>query len=390
MDKKPLPAVLVGGPPNAGKSVLTYNLTQELRKRKIDHYVLRANPDGDGDWTQETPLDTIRQLPPTKLGWTDDFITLVCRDLERRPLPLLVDLGGLPTEKEGGIFRACTHSLLLSLPNKEEKAQHWRRMIAAYKLEPLADLYSVRPGVTQLSNIAPVITGTITGLERQTTIQGDVFDALIERLSVLFSSYTESDFRTIHFSNAPKATIVDFPVLADTLAPGQNGWKPTMLPRLLNELPRHKHLALYGRGPNWLYATAAAVNTLPLYQFDAHIGWIEPPVLQVASTIMDEPFHIDLQLYNEMSVLELQLTKNYLDFLEADTLRFPPVPNDRGLIISGKIPFWLYTALVRLYQRMDVPWIACYQPPIKSAVVVTSETALHPVGEVIPLPISKS
>src|ERR1700730_1119067 len=60
-----LPAVLIGGPPNAGKSVLTYNLTRELRRRRRDgyhdrgipHYVFRANPDIEGDWFLQDDQD---------------------------------------------------------------------------------------------------------------------------------------------------------------------------------------------------------------------------------------------------------------------------------------------------------------------------------------------
>lgn len=393
---KPLPAVLVGGPPHAGKSVLTYNLTQELRKRKIEHYVLRANPDGEGDWTQETPLDTIRQLPLTKLsgedGWTDDFIMLVCRDLERRPLPLLVDLGGLPTEKESGIFRACTHAVLLSRHDKEERAELWRHLITSYKLVSLADLYSVQndTAISQLVESTPVITGTLANLERQRPVQGDAFTMLVDRLSALFGSYTEEDLRTLHFGAAPINTIIDFPGLLSMLAPGEDNWKPTMLPRLLDELPRQNSLALYGRGPNWLYAMAAAVNTLPLYQFDAHIGWITPPLLRIVNEVPAKPLKVERRMYSDVSVLEMTLTRSYLDYLEANTLEFPPVPTDKGLIISGRFPHWLYIGLVRLYQSMNVPWIACYQPPLGGAAVVASHTSQHPIGEVVPLPSGSS
>src|SRR5579884_757693 len=48
-----LPAVLVGGPPHAGKSVLFYQLTQALRERGIAHFAIRACPDGEGDWFHE-------------------------------------------------------------------------------------------------------------------------------------------------------------------------------------------------------------------------------------------------------------------------------------------------------------------------------------------------
>ncbi len=57
-----LPAILIGGPPKAGKSVLTYNLTQELRRCEIPHYVFRANPDIEGDWFLKGNLDTVVQI----------------------------------------------------------------------------------------------------------------------------------------------------------------------------------------------------------------------------------------------------------------------------------------------------------------------------------------
>ncbi|GCF10230.1 hypothetical protein KDI_37940 [Dictyobacter arantiisoli] len=36
----PLPAILIGGPPHAGKSVLFYSLTHALRERNIPHHVI--------------------------------------------------------------------------------------------------------------------------------------------------------------------------------------------------------------------------------------------------------------------------------------------------------------------------------------------------------------
>ena len=99
----PLPAILMGGPPNAGKSVLTYNLTRELRRLEIPHYVFRANPDIEGDWFLQGDLETVRQIQ-LKVSdyrhWTDIFREFVCRDLAHRYLPLIVDLGGLPRDAD--------------------------------------------------------------------------------------------------------------------------------------------------------------------------------------------------------------------------------------------------------------------------------------------------
>src|SRR5258707_1980614 len=79
-----LPAILVGGPPNAGKSVLTYNLAQELRHREIPHYMFTANPDAECDWFFEGDIETVRQIQLDVSDYrrcTDVFRELVCRDL---------------------------------------------------------------------------------------------------------------------------------------------------------------------------------------------------------------------------------------------------------------------------------------------------------------------
>src|ERR1700724_2538636 len=79
-----LPAILIGGPPNAGKSVLTYNLTRELRRLEIPHYVFRANPDIEGDWFLQGDLETVDQIVGKVKAyrhWTDIFRAFVCRDL---------------------------------------------------------------------------------------------------------------------------------------------------------------------------------------------------------------------------------------------------------------------------------------------------------------------
>ena len=58
------PAVMIGGPPHSGKSVLAYSLSQALRARQVAHYVLRAFPDGEGDWANEADQAMVRFRPP--------------------------------------------------------------------------------------------------------------------------------------------------------------------------------------------------------------------------------------------------------------------------------------------------------------------------------------
>jgi CRISPR-associated protein Csx3 len=60
--KNHFPILLIGGPPNAGKSVLFHSLSSALHQQNIRHYALRACPDGEGNWTQESDHITAGQL----------------------------------------------------------------------------------------------------------------------------------------------------------------------------------------------------------------------------------------------------------------------------------------------------------------------------------------
>ncbi len=151
-----LPAILFGGPPHAGKSVLIYSLSQALRKCNIDHYAIRANPDGEGDWSQEiakNEFDVIRH----KSDWTPEFVQSICRDLEGRQLPFLVDIGGRPEEWQKCILNQCTHSVLLLHPDEEHTIQFWHQLVESSSLVPLAVLYSKLEGNSTITSTEPII-----------------------------------------------------------------------------------------------------------------------------------------------------------------------------------------------------------------------------------------
>ena len=58
----------------------------------------------------------------------------------------------------------------------------------------------------------------------------------------------------------------------------------------------------------------------------------------------------------------------------------------KGLVLDGGMPSWLMTALVRLYVNEEgLPWVACYQPQLRGAVVVATRWEEYAIGRVIPL-----
>jgi len=385
----PLPAILVGGPPHAGKTVLTYSLTQALRARNIDHYVIRACPDGEGDWSQEIDQDAVRVIR-VKGTWTPNFVERLCRDLERRHFPLLVDMGGRPEAWQTCILSNCTHSVLLFHPHDEHTIQFWRQLIEENGLLPLALLNSVLDGTSTITSEGPVLKGTLTGLNRNTVAHGPLFELLVERVASLFSSYSSEELKKGHLASAP-AEVVDLDAFLQIWAPETKRWMPEMIPTLLAELPTNTPLAVYGRGPNWVYgALVMQTGTQPFYQFDSRLGWVAPPLLQICKT--DEQsspeLHVRLDKHQDATILKIDVVTKYLDYTEAEYLSFPPVPVDRGLILSGVVPHWLLTALVRLYSGTGIAWIACHQPRLGGAVVVTSRTTNHVPGDLISLPVS--
>jgi CRISPR-associated protein Csx3 len=383
------PAVVIGGPPDVGKSVLTYNLSQRLREQGIQHYVLRAAPDGEGDWTSQADQSLVRTILVPE-SWTPAFVEGVCRDLARRHLPLIVDAGGRPTDWQVAIFDQCTHAILLAparYPQAEQEAHgFWLDLFARHNLLLLADLDSDLGGVSRVTAIHPYLRGVIANLERGRPATGPVFEALVERLARLFA-YDADELRRTHLNATPVETVVELDRLARTLGVSFDAekatWEVGQLPQVLEYLPASTPLGLYGRGPNWLYA-ALALHAHPgaFYQFDVRLGWIAPPVLTInpvsssrvlVALLLDRPDH---------TRLALSLPGGYLDYSQAEGLRLPPLPAGKGTVLSGKLPLWLWTALARAYRH--APWLAVFQPQLEDqAVVIASGDEGRPIGSLV-------
>jgi CRISPR-associated protein Csx3 len=377
-----LPAILFGGSPHTGKSTLFYHLTQALHERSIPHCGLRVCP--DGDWSDEDEREQVRLLHITG-KWSPDLVRRLCLDLQRRSLPLLADFSGHLTVQEPCVFRNCTHSLLLLRPEQEESVQRWQHLARANGLLPLAELTSQSHGTSHLDDGGPVMRGTFVGSSVACRPDDDLFEALVERVALLFSSYSPAELERVKLDLAPADLVVSLDLLLKRLAPQAQRWEPAMLPLLLAELPAQTPLAVYGPGPAWIYAGLAAhTGRQPLYQFDPRTGWIAPPPLLISAHSVPE-MQGELHFSKQTTVLFVR-SIHPLDYQQAYYLPFPPVPVERGLILDGRLPLWLTTALVRLYQEASVAWIACSQVQQGGAVVVSSRVSSPAPGEVVAPP----
>ena len=376
----PMPAVAIGGPPHSGKSVLAYSLTRALRKREVLHYLLRAYPpDYEGDWFYEGEREWVR-LVRLKGARSDAWLPLLRRDIANRHLPLIVDMGGLPTTEQEKILDDCTHAILLT-PD-EESRREWAARFADHGLVLLADLHSDLHGENSLTATRPLLTGTLAGLERGQMAGGPAFDALLDRLAELFST-VPGNLQARHLAAAPAELAVDVERMARHLNADPLNWQPAELSKVLDYLPGGVPLALYGRGPNWLYAAVAAhALPAPFYLFDVRLGWVPTPTIDVGVPPAGGPITVSQRSRPDATLLSFTLLDAYLDINQATELRVPACQAG-GVIIGGKLPHWLWAALARHY---DADWVAVQYPQMRCAIVVRSRSRSPSVGDTISAP----
>jgi CRISPR-associated protein Csx3 len=153
-----LPAILFAGPPHSGKSVLAYLLSQRL-----PHILLRAAPDGEGDWSYESP-EEVRVRQRQKGVYTADLIEDLMHAIRNRSLPMLVDIGGRPRETQFRLLDACTH--VIHLWREADDRQEWECWLEERSLIPIASLRSQLAPPDSLEPGPGPLRGVITGLER--------------------------------------------------------------------------------------------------------------------------------------------------------------------------------------------------------------------------------
>lgn len=373
-----LPAIAIGGPPHSGKSVLTYSLTQLLRDQRIDHYVLRACPDGEGDWSNEAAPQTVQAIRQ-KGKFTTTFIANVSAALQKRHLPLLVDVGGRPSQADEAIFRQCTHLIILSAT--AEGMAEWRAFAQRLGLPIIAELESMLVGEEAVYATYPLLCGRLVGLERGRRVTGALLDHLAGVVCSLFA-LKPAELRQFHLAMAPVELAVDLDRVAATLNLMQGGqWRPAEIPVVLAYVPAQTPLAIYGRGANWLY-TALALQTWPaeFYQFDARLGWVKPARLSFIAQAQSTLLHCTTSVEADYTRIRVQIPDTYLDYDAIQGCAIPPVAPERGVILDGKLPYWLWTGLACAYQT--APWVAVYQPQLGDVVVMTRQAEFQ-VGSVL-------
>lgn len=150
------------GPPHSGKSVLLRAVYQALqsglpvKEFQQDVFIIRACPDGEGNWFGEIPTERAVTLRH-KSRWDDEFARLIGQHLEavaKTKRLVLVDLGGKIDRYTQQILNRCTHAIIVS--RDPDAVAEWRGAIQASEVKLLAEVESVLEDICQIEEASPL------------------------------------------------------------------------------------------------------------------------------------------------------------------------------------------------------------------------------------------
>jgi CRISPR-associated protein Csx3 len=158
------PALMIVGPPDSGKSVLSHALFQALLLEHPDIYLQRAHWDGEGNYVLELSAETTdAEIEAFKLrnkgALTERFFPYHAQailQLRRQKSLVIVDVGGMVQPEKLPILEACTHYLIIS--SKPEAVNAWHEFCRDRgNLLPVAVIHSSLAEVEEVHQVQPYL-----------------------------------------------------------------------------------------------------------------------------------------------------------------------------------------------------------------------------------------
>jgi len=85
--------------------------------------------------------------------------------------------------------------------------------------------------------------------------------------------------------------------------------------------------------------------------------------------------------FERFTVVEFELDGGVIEVKELPELRAPEVDYQKGVILSGRGPVWLFATLAHAYH--PALWVGCFDPRLGGGVVTQSHSPAIKVGDVI-------
>ena len=158
------PGLMIVGPPDSGKSVLSHALFTALLPQHPDIFLQRANWDGEGNWLLELPStvpDTDRDAlkQEGKGSPSDRFFghhgQAILQLRRQKPL-VLVDVGGKVQPTKAPLLEACSHYVVIS--SQRDRVEEWHEFCCDRgNLKCLAVIHSTLEADVQIHRWQPYL-----------------------------------------------------------------------------------------------------------------------------------------------------------------------------------------------------------------------------------------
>lgn len=167
LNRRPCPTILIGGPPNSGKSVFSNALRRALLNQGQRVFLHRASWDGEGNWTYEADnvalVDSLVRHNEFRIHEDPKTAKEIPKFFERQAKTvanlrqltdcLLVDVGGLPQAEKRPLIEQCSHYIVIS--RLRDEVEKWHRLCNP-KLGALAVIHSILEPTCRILKKAPV------------------------------------------------------------------------------------------------------------------------------------------------------------------------------------------------------------------------------------------
>jgi len=394
--------IAVCGPRHSGKTVFLSSLVERLPD---GCNIFRACPDGEGDWSQSTDQTTaqkLREKGKFSMDFIDESVNMI-RNFRNKIL--LVDTGGdIEGEDLPLILKEVDGVIILARP---EATADWQELVEKNGKHMFGVLTSRETGETAIKEQDDEhITGTVTGLERGSKVDNIVINELADLIKDKLMKYCEDEKEAnIRFNKLAQELGI-----AEHRLGGRVNWLPENLPAMIEhakKLLRDKtgeseKIKMWGTAPGMVWgALTAALRPQEVAHHDPYKGYVGIPQLRHRPEGSDN-LKWKTHESDEYSLVKYQIAGTHFGERKLDEVVPPDVNQNKGIVLSGRGPWWLTTAIQESYQ--DAPWIAWINPQESRrkrlsgkewheeyqnsvpAVIVYSRINDHKVGEVMAIP----
>lgn len=397
--------IVVCGPPHSGKSVFVSVLTG-LLPREL-YMLVEGAPDGEGitGWSSHADPALVKRVRH-KGKFLPEFVDWVVRSINTSTAPVtIVDVGGRRSPENERIFRSCDHFIVIS--SDPEETLSWTEFGKGFGLKPVAVLDSVLEGTDEIydANVEP-LKARISNLDRNAPPRLSITaKAVAQRIAEKAVAQ-----KTASVGDGSEQADVNFVTLATELevahtATGDVDWHPSILPKvietLLFRLSGKAEVKLWGNMPAGFpyhaMACAMMAHTLVRY-YDPKLGFVPLYDLMWSAAEPNHFLNWRVQEAETYTLVEYMIPGQIFDVFHLPLVKIPATML-KGIIVSGKGPWWLTGAICRSYFHM-ADWVGVFAPresgrlsdgqtwselhPGKApAIVIASRDPQMPVGKVI-------